>query len=312
MQDMPECDLADQPHDPAAPETLEFTSDRGASRSFRVALALTILIVGWMGSGFVLPAKPEAGTVEGGAPQPGVEVSINVNRAEAARFGADVSLLGQAVQPLTQGIIVAGYRPGDVDGTLDIRVRFPYRERSLAELGFLLVPTSSGLVPISNFVSFSPTECVGTVRRIDEKRVVTVEANVAPGVLVNDQVIALGAALEAAGLPDGVSFAFAGEAEDQTEAMVFLVGAFIWATFLMFVILLLQFNSFYQAFVVMSAIVFPVAGVLLGLMVTGRRFGIMMGGHVTATALTLVVTPAMLMLGERAARGSEHPAAQPA
>ncbi|MGY3438043.1 MULTISPECIES: efflux RND transporter permease subunit [unclassified Marinovum] len=211
-------------------------------------------------------------------PLPGVEVSINVNRAEAARFGADVSLLGQAVQLLTQGINVASYRPEDIDGTLDIRVRFPYQERSLAELGNLRVPTTSGLVPISNFVSFSPSERIGTIRRIDEKRVLTVEANVAPGVLVNDQVIALTAALEAAELPDGVTYSFAGEAEDQTEAMVFLVGAFASAIFLMFVILLMQFNNFYQAFVVMSAIIFSVAGVLLGLIITGRPFGVVMGG----------------------------------
>ncbi len=211
-------------------------------------------------------------------PLPGVELSINVNRVEAARFGADVSLLGQAVQLLTQGINIGSYRPDDIDGTLDIRIRFPYQERSLAELGNLRVPTSTGLVPIANFVSFSPSERVGTIRRIDEERVVTLESNVAPGVLVADQVTALTSALERNLLPDGFTYSFGGEAEDQQEAMVFLIGAFISAILLMFMILLLQFNSFFQAFVVMSAIVFSVAGVLIGLMVTGRPFGIVMGG----------------------------------
>jgi multidrug efflux pump len=211
-------------------------------------------------------------------PVPGVEVSILVNRAEAARFGADVSLLGQAVQLLTQGITVADYRPDDIDGSLDIRVRFPREERSLSELSGLRVPTSSGLVPISNFVTFAPSPRTGVIRRIDEKRVSTIEANVAPGILVNDQVIALTAALNDAELPEGVAFSFAGEAEDQAESMIFLVGAFITAIFLMFVILVIQFNNFFQALVVMSAIVFSIAGVLLGLIVTGRPFGIVMGG----------------------------------
>lgn len=211
-------------------------------------------------------------------PVPGVEVSILVNRAEAARFGADVSLLGQAVQLLTQGVTVADYRPDDVDGSLDIRVRFPREERSLSALASLRVPTTSGLVPISNFVTFEPSERTGIIRRIDEKRVTTIEANVSAGVLVNDQVLALGAALEAADLPEDVSFSFAGEAEDQAESMNFLVGAFVSAIFMMFVILLVQFNSFKQAFVVMSAIVFSIAGVLLGLLITGRPFGIVMGG----------------------------------
>ncbi|SDL44952.1 efflux RND transporter permease subunit [Aliiruegeria lutimaris] len=211
-------------------------------------------------------------------PLPGVEVSILVNRAEAARFGADVSLLGQAVQLLTQGITVADYRPDDTDDALDIRVRFPRQERSLAELGNLRVPTSAGLVPISNFVTFVPTPRTGIIRRLDQKRVTTVEANVLPGLLVNDQVKTLSAALEAADLPEGVSYSFGGEAEDQEESMNFLIGAFISAVFLMFGILVLQFNNFYQALVVMSAIVFSIAGVLLGLLVTGRPFGVVMGG----------------------------------
>ncbi|MCX7558396.1 efflux RND transporter permease subunit [Sulfitobacter sp. F26204] len=211
-------------------------------------------------------------------PVPGVEVSILVDRAEAARFGADVSLLGQAVQLLTQGITVADYRPEDVDGSLDIRVRFPREERSLAELAGLRVPTTSGLVPISNFVTFAPSERTGVIRRIDEKRVTTIEANVAPGVLVNDQVVALTASLQATDLPEGVEFSFAGEAEDQQESMNFLIGAFFAAIFMMFVILVIQFNSFFQAVVVMSAIVFSIAGVLLGLIVTGRPFGVVMGG----------------------------------
>ncbi|MCH2096342.1 MAG: efflux RND transporter permease subunit [Rhodobacteraceae bacterium] len=211
-------------------------------------------------------------------PLPGVELAINVNRVEAARYGADVSILGQAVRLLTQGIEVASYRPDDIDGTLEIRIRFPHQQRSLADLGNLRVPTSSGLVPIANFVSFSPTERVGTIRRIDERRVVIIDANLTPGVLLTDQIAKLTAAMSDGGLPEGVTFSFAGEAEDQTEAIIFLVGAFISAILLMFVILLLQFNRFYQAFVVMSAIVFSVAGVLLGLIVTGRPFGIVMGG----------------------------------
>ena len=211
-------------------------------------------------------------------PLPGVEVSILVNRAEAARFGADVSLLGQAVQLLTQGITVADYRPDDIDGSLDIRVRFPREERSLSQLSSLRVPTASGLVPISNFVTFAPSERTGVIRRIDQKRVTTIEANVAPDILVNDQVIALTALLNDANLPDGVEFSFGGEAEDQQESMIFLMSAFAAAIFLMFFILVLQFNNFFQAFVVMSAIVFSVAGVLLGLIITGRPFGVVMGG----------------------------------
>ncbi|ETX28861.1 efflux RND transporter permease subunit [Roseivivax isoporae] len=211
-------------------------------------------------------------------PLPGVEVAINVDRAEAARFGADVSLLGQAIQLLTQGITVTDYRPADANGELDVRVRFPSDDRSLAELGNLRVPTSAGLVPISNFVSFEPVERVGVIRRIDERRVTTIEANVAQGALVNDRIAELRGALAGADMPEDADVTFAGESEDQQESMMFLAGAFVAAIGLMFMILVLQFNSFFQALVVMSAIMFSVAGVLLGLVVTGRPFGIVMGG----------------------------------
>ncbi|MEI4260661.1 efflux RND transporter permease subunit [Roseovarius sp. D0-M9] len=211
-------------------------------------------------------------------PLPGVEWRIAVNRSEAARFGADISTLGQAVQLLTRGITVADYRPGDADGTVDINVRFPSDERTLEELQSLRVPTSAGLVPISNFVTFEPSPRSGTITRVDQRRVITIEANVAPGMLVNDQVAALQSAIDRLDLPDRVEAAFAGEAEDQAASMNFLAGAFVTAIFLMFVILVIQFNNFYQAFVVMSAIVFSIAGVLFGLIVTGRPFGVVMGG----------------------------------
>ena len=211
-------------------------------------------------------------------PLPGVEWRIKVDRSEAARFGADVSLLGQAVQLLTQGITVADYRPDDADGAVDIRVRFPGQDRTLEKLESLRVPTSAGLVPISNFVAFEPAARTGTIRRIDQKRVITIDANVQPGLLVNDQVVALQERLDAEEFDEGVAYTFGGEAEDQQESMIFLMGAFVTAIMMMFVILVTQFNNFYQAFTVMSAIVFSIAGVLLGLLVTGRPFGIVMGG----------------------------------
>ncbi|WP_187428590.1 Cobalt-zinc-cadmium resistance protein CzcA [Roseobacter fucihabitans] len=209
---------------------------------------------------------------------PGVEWRIRVDRSKAARFGADIALVGQAIQLLTQGINVARFRPDDAQGTVDIRVRFPAQDRTLDALRALRVPTQVGVVSIANFVAFEPVPRSGSIQRIDQKRVLTLEANVTPGLLVDAQISKLRAAFEAAPLPEGVVWAFEGEAEEQEDAMMFLLAAFGAAITLMFGILIAQFNSFYQALVVMSAIVFSVAGVLLGLLVTGRPFGVVMGG----------------------------------
>jgi multidrug efflux pump len=211
-------------------------------------------------------------------PLPGVEWNIKVNRSEAARFGADVSLLGQAVQLLTQGIKISDYRPSDADGAIDIRLRFPAEDRTFQELQNLRVPTSSGLIPISNFVTFEAVPRSGQIKRIDQKRIYSVEANVAPGLLADTQTKALRAELKKLNLPENVEWKFAGEAQDQQDAMIFLGSAFVGAILMMFAILLIQFNSFYQSFVVMSAIIFSIGGVLIGLMITGRPFGVVMGG----------------------------------
>lgn len=211
-------------------------------------------------------------------PLPGVEWQLDVNRAEAARFGADITLLGQAVQLLTNGIEVAEYRPDDAEGEVDIRVRFPANERTLEELESLRIPTAAGLIPIGNFVDFVPAPRSGTIHRSDQRRVITIEADVAPGLLPNDQVIELQAAIDQLDLPPSVEATFGGEAQDQADAAAFLITAFFAALAAMVVILVTQFNSLYQALVVMSAIVFSVAGVLLGLIITGRPFGVVMGG----------------------------------
>ena len=229
-------------------------------------------------------------------PLPGVEWLLKVNRAEAARFGADVSLLGQAVQLFTNGIQVADYRPDDAEGSVDIKVRFPASERTLQELESLRIPTSQGQVPIRNFVSFQPAPRSGTIQRIDTKRVQTIEADVAEGLLLNDQVKALENMLKNSEFPAGVTYSFAGESEEQAEAMTFLISAFGAAVFLMFFILVIQFNSFYQSFLVLSAIVFSVAGILLGLIITGRPFGVVMGGIGVISLAGIVVNNNIVLI----------------
>lgn len=216
--------------------------------------------------------------VEDNRPLPGVEWRLDVDREKAARFGADIALVGNAVQLVTSGIKVAEYRPDDADEEVDIRVRFPLADRSLDTLGQLRVPTRYGMVPMANFVDLKPAPQTGTIERIDGRRVYTIQADVAPGLLVSTKLNELKTALARADRPGGVDITFAGEDEDQRETASFLINAFLVALFLMAIMMITQFNSIYQALLVLSAIVFSTAGVLLGLMVTGRPFGIVMCG----------------------------------
>ena len=216
--------------------------------------------------------------VDDNRPLPGIEWRLKVNRERAARYGANVALLGNAVQLVTQGIQVSEYRPDDSDDEVDIRVRFPAGERNLGQLDSLTVPTADGMVPISNFIEVIPAPKVGTLHRVDARRAITVQADVAEGELVDSQLQRLRDALAETPENPAVSIRFKGEDADQREAATFLTQAFISAIFLMALVLVTQFNSLYQAFLVLSAIVFSTAGVLMGLLITGQPFGIVMVG----------------------------------
>jgi len=216
--------------------------------------------------------------VEDDRPLPGIEWRIIVNREEAARYGASVAAVGEAVKMITNGIKLTDYRPETADDEVDIILRFPKEKRNLDQLMQMQLLTSSGLVPLSNFVDLVPGAKTGSINRTDTRRVITIQAEVDEGVLVNNKVKEMEKALAAIKFDPQIRIEFKGEDEQQKETGEFLASAFSIAIFMMFLILVTQFNNIYQAFLVLSAIIFSTAGVLLGLMITAQPFGIVMGG----------------------------------
>ena len=216
--------------------------------------------------------------VEDDRPLPGSEWRIIVDREEAARYGASVAAVGEAVKMITTGIKLTDYRPETADDEVDIRLRFPKDKRNLDQLMQMQLLTSNGLVPLSNFVTLEPGAKTGAINRTDSRRVITIQAEVEEGVLMNDKVLQMQDMLAEIKFDPQIRLEFKGEDEQQKETGEFLASAFSIAIFMMFLILVTQFNSIYQALLVLSAIVFSTAGVLLGLMITAQPFGIVMGG----------------------------------
>ncbi|NQZ32349.1 MAG: efflux RND transporter permease subunit [Oceanospirillaceae bacterium] len=226
-------------------------------------------------------AMEEAGGFVGAEddrPLPGIEWRIIVDREEAARYGASVAAVGEAVKMITSGIKLTDYRPETADDEVDIILRFPKDKRNLDQLMQMQLLTTSGLVPLSNFVTLEPGAKTGSINRTDSRRVITIQAEVAEGTLVNDKVKEMEQKLADINFDQQIRIEFKGEDEQQKETGEFLASAFSIAIFMMFLILVTQFNNIYQAFLVLSAIVFSTAGVLLGLMITSQPFGIVMGG----------------------------------
>jgi len=211
-------------------------------------------------------------------PIPGIEWQLKVDRAEASRFGADIATVGSVVQLVTNGVRVGSYRPDDTEDEVEIRVRYPVRDRSIDQLDRLRIPSQQGAVPLSNFVTRLARQKVGTINRSDGRRVMTVEADVEEGLLPDVKVREIREWLARADFDPRLEITFKGEDQEQREAEAFLLKAFGVALFIMAIILVTQFNSFYQASLILSAVFFSTIGVLLGLMIIGQPFGIVMSG----------------------------------
>jgi len=216
--------------------------------------------------------------VEDSRPLPGIDWELKVDRAQAAKFGADVNTIGRAIQMVTTGIKLGEYRPDDTDDEVEMRARYPRDYRTIEQLDNVRIATAAGLVPITNFVKRVAKPRVGTVDRSDGRRQMTVKADVAEGVLPDTKVKELADWMAQAGLDPRIDVTFKGEDEEQKKAQAFLVKAFGVALFIMALILVTQFNSFYSAFLILTAVVMSTVGVLLGLIATEQPFGIVMGG----------------------------------
>jgi len=225
---------------------------------------------------------------------PGIEWRLEVDREAAARFGTDVLSIGSAVRLVTNGLVLATYRPEDVRDEVDIAVRVPNNWRELDHLQRQTLNTSRGQVPLSQFLDLQPGHKTGSIARVDGKRTVTIKSDVQPGEQVDSLLKGLQAELPEA--PEGVTVKFAGENEDQQQASNFLVGAFLVAIAMMLLILVTQFNSLYQSFLILSAIVLSTAGVLLGLLLNGQSFGIVMVGMGIIALAGIVVNNNIILI----------------
>ena len=217
--------------------------------------------------------------VSNGLPPPGIDWELKVDRAAAARFGVAPSTVGGMVQLVTSGLKLSDYRPAGADDPVDIVLRLPTELRTIAALDQLRIQTASGSVPISNFVTRVAVPTTGTLTRLDGARTITVSGSIVEG-LPSDKIFEqITTQMTAAKLDQyGIRWKLAGEDEEQAEAGAFLMKAGAAAVFLIFAVLLAQFNSFRAVILVLSAILMSTIGVFLGLMIMGQPFSVVMTG----------------------------------
>ncbi|CAH6825634.1 putative multidrug resistance protein [Vibrio chagasii] len=212
------------------------------------------------------------------ASKDGIDWKVDIRRDDAARFAADATLVGNTVQFVTNGLKIGDYLPDDSAEEVDILVRYPNDKRDIGRFDQLRVKTPAGLVPITNFAQIVPDHKQDTIKRLDGKRVVNIMADMEEGYNLALELPKIEQALSELGLPDSVDFRIRGQNEEQENSSAFLQSAFLVALAVMALILITQFNSFYQAFLILSAVLFSTVGVFVGLLIFQRPFGIVMSG----------------------------------
>jgi len=234
--------------------------------------------------------------VEDTLPVPFVDWELIIDKPKASQFGADVFTIGKAVSLVTNGIMIGKYRPDDVDDEVEIYVRYPENERSIDQLDNIMVETTSGKVPISNFVAKKPKQNVSFIRRWDARNAMYIKANVEEGVIAGTKVAQISDWVDQQNYPPYINVAFGGENEEQQESMKFVTQAMIIAILIMAALLVTQFNSFYQSFIILTAVLMSTAGVYFGLLIFNQPFSAILHGVGVVSLAGIVVNNNIILI----------------
>jgi multidrug efflux pump subunit AcrB len=204
------------------------------------------------------------------------EMQVNVDREQAAKYGLSTSQIAQTVRSAIQGIEADTYRSGDDEYDITVRLQEADRQ-SIESLESLTVPNVQGQqIPLTSVADIEEGTGFGSITRIDQDRVVTVSGDAAPGYNGPEVLTRVQNELSEyrQELPSGYSVEYTGGNEDQQESFGFLTTALLIGASLIFLILIIEFNSISAPFIIMVAVGLSMIGVLLGLILTRTPFNL--------------------------------------
>ncbi len=245
----------------------------------------------------VLSTLPHLTDIRDDYAQGSPTLRVRIDRQRAALFGLTTDMIGFSLKAAYNGLEVSSFREGDED--FDITVRLSKKEREVIDvLRELMIPTPAGIqVPLSTLATVEFGGSLSDITRIDNRRVVTVKANVdetrIPGPVARAEA---GKMLREFHLPPGYRITFTGEFEFQQESEDFLGKAFLLALLLIFLMLVTQFNSVIQPFLIMTSVILSLGGAFLGLMLFRQPFGIIMTGVGVISLAGVVVNNGIVLI----------------
>jgi multidrug efflux pump subunit AcrB len=227
------------------------------------------------------------------------ELLIEIDRDKARRFGLSTMQIAGAIRTSLYGKEISRYKEGEDDYPIQLRYMDKYRYDLPTLLNQKVGFMEEGKmiqIPISAVADFKYSTTYGSVKRKNKNRVVTLYSNVMTGynaTKINNQIKMVLADFE---MPEGYSYAFTGEQEEQAESMAFLANAMIIALALILLILVTQFNSLIRPLIIMTSVVFSTIGVFGGLATFKMDFVVVMTGIGLVSLAGIVVNNAIVLI----------------
>lgn len=229
------------------------------------------------------------------------ELIIQIDRLRANYNGMMSGSIGAAMRNALYGKEVSKYRDGEDQYPIMVRLKKDQRDNidALIEMPITYRDMASGVfrqIPLSSVVELDYANSYGSITRIDEQRVITLSSNVLNGYNANTIIGQIKRSLPSFDLPQGVTISFTGEQEDQAESSDFLGMAMLAALFIIFFILITQFNSLSKPFVILSEVIFSLIGVLIGFMIFGMPISVIMTGLGVVALAGIVIRNGILLV----------------
>ena len=229
------------------------------------------------------------------------ELVIEIDREAARRYGLSTYSIAMAIRTAVFGKEVTKLKIGKEEYPIQIRLSQEYRNNVNALLNQKISFRDPGTgqisqVPISAVAKVNYSTAYTSIKRKDMDRAITIYSNAITGYNPQEIIEELEYVLSDYEFPEGYTWKFTGEQEEQANAAKFLMTAFGVAFFAIFLILVAQFNSVLYPFIILISIVFSTIGVFLGLVVTRMDFVMVMTGIGIISLAGIVVNNAIVLI----------------
>jgi len=211
------------------------------------------------------------------------EIIIDIDRDRAMREGLSTGQIGMEIRTALFGKEISKFKQDEDEYPITLRYHKVTRDNINALVNLMITyrDMNSGQlrsVPLSTVAKINYTTSYAGIKRLDQKRVITVYSNVLSGYSANDIVPRIKNLAAKFNKHEGTEFKLTGEQEDQDETSAFLLKAMVIALGIIFFILITQFGSISKTIIILSEVIFSIIGVLLGVIIFKMDLVIMMTG----------------------------------